>query len=218
VHQDDESQDATVSDERIERVLVALGLVSAGVFDEARARLRDLVEDRFGMIEESLRLFIDELEKARMESSAALQAMKDSKMELEQKLETIDHQQREIRELGTPLLELSDDILTLPLVGHIDTARALDMTERLLNRIVESRSRWVILDLTAINGVDTSTAEHLLRLSRTVRLLGCRCVMTGVSPSLAGTLAGLGIELDGLIPMRTLKEGLAYCRSPRRKD
>jgi rsbT co-antagonist protein RsbR len=208
----EEARELTVADERVEQVLVALGLVSAGIFDEARARLGELVEDRFGMVEESLRIFIEDVQKAHEESRAALLAVQTSKAELEQKLATIERQQQEIRELATPVLEVWDNILTLPLVGHIDAGRAIDMTERLLHRIVETRSRWVILDLTAISGVDTSTAEHLLRLSSTARFLGCRCVMTGIGPTLAGTLTGLGIPLDGFVPLRTLKEGLAYCR------
>ncbi|MBK8714384.1 MAG: STAS domain-containing protein [Deltaproteobacteria bacterium] len=116
-----------------------------------------------------------------------------------------------ISALSTPIIDVWEGVVTLPLVGVIDTQRAVEMTERLLARIVESGARAVIIDLTGVEVVDTATADHLVRLTRAAGLLGARCFVTGIGPNIARTLVGMGVDLGGVRTMRTLKEALRAC-------
>ena len=116
------------------------------------------------------------------------------KLELEQKLETIDLQRHMIRELSTPIIELWDEILTLPIVGTLDAQRSVDVTERLLQRIADSHARCVIIDVTGIDAIDIMTSNHFLRMIHAAQLLGAHCVVTGMSPDAARTMADLGVE------------------------
>jgi rsbT co-antagonist protein RsbR len=205
-----------IDEERLERVIEAVALASTGAFDEATGRFGAVEQDSFGVIEEALRVFLMELKSAREQSESAVAELKLAKLDLEQKLETIEQQQAAIRELSAPIIDVWDDVLTLPLVGLIDTRRAVDMTDKLLHRIVEVRARWVLLDLTGVSVVDSMTADHLIRLAKSVQLIGCRCIVTGVGPDIAQTLVALGVSLGDLRPMRSLKQGLKYCISATR--
>jgi rsbT co-antagonist protein RsbR len=116
-----------------------------------------------------------------------------------------------VDELSTPVLEIWDDILALPVVGIVDTQRSAHMTERLLAEVVRSRARHVIVDLTGVELIDTSTADRFLKLARSVQLLGARCVVTGIQPAVAQTLVELGIEFATLETHRNLKNALETC-------
>jgi len=111
-------------------------------------------------------------------------------------------------ELSTPVLELWDDVLALPVVGVVDTQRSVQMSERLLKEVLDRRARYVIIDLTGVDIVDTSTADRLFKLSRAVSLLGAECVMTGIQPDVAQTLIDLGVEFGNLKTQRNLKRAL----------
>jgi rsbT co-antagonist protein RsbR len=111
-------------------------------------------------------------------------------------------------DLSTPVLELWDDVLALPIVGIIDTQRSVQMSERLLKAVLERRSRYVIIDLTGVEIVDTSTADRLLKMARAVALLGAECVLTGIQPNVAQTLTELGVEFAGFKTQRNLKRAL----------
>jgi rsbT co-antagonist protein RsbR len=205
-----------IDEERLERVIEAVALASTGAFDEATGRFGAVEQDSFGVIEEALRVFLMELKTAREQSESAVAELKLAKLDLEQKLETIEQQQAAIRELSAPIIDVWDDVLTLPLVGLIDTKRAVDMTDKLLHRVVEVRAKWVLLDLTGVSVVDSMTADHLIKLAKAVQLIGCRCIVTGIGPGIAQTLVALGVSLGDLRPMRSLKQGLKYCISASR--
>lgn len=130
---------------------------------------------------------------------------------LREKLATIERQQVAIRALSTPVIEIWEDILTLPLVGVIDSERSAEMTSRLLAAIGETGARCVIVDVTGVDIVDTMTADHLIRMIRAARLLGAYCVLTGLSPDIAQTLVRIGVDLRGIRTLRSLKEGLKAC-------
>src|SRR6185369_7029580 len=91
--------------------------------------------------------------------------------ELEQKLATIEIQRAAIKELSTPIIEVWDGILCLPVVGVLDSTRSAEMTESLLVAVVEKKARCAIIDITGIQVMDTGTADHFLRMARAVRLL-----------------------------------------------
>lgn len=208
----------TISEDRLERVIEAVALASTGAFDEATTRIEGIEQDAFGVIEEALRVFLVELRVAKEQSEQAVGELQTAKLDLEQKLRTIELQRDAIRELSAPIIDMWDDILTLPLIGLIDTQRAVDMTDKLLHRLVETRAKWVIIDLTGVSVIDSMTADHLIKLAKCVRLLGGRCILTGIGPNIARTLVALGVALDDLTPMRSLKEGLKHCLAAREED
>ncbi|MEP6694809.1 MAG: STAS domain-containing protein [Chloroflexota bacterium] len=120
----------------------------------------------------------------------------------------IEEQRATINELQTPVIEVWKGILALPIVGSVDTARAQDMNERLLDRIIQTRSEIVILDITAVPVVDTAVAKHLLETVSSARLLGAEVFIVGLSSRTAMTLVHLGLDLGGVITRTTLAKGL----------
>ncbi|WP_437730781.1 STAS domain-containing protein [Sorangium sp. So ce1335] len=206
-----------VEESRMQRVINAVALASAGEIELALKHLDGVEQDSFGVVEEALRVFLSELSEAMLQSSQALTALAASKRELESQLDTIQRQERAIRELSVPIIDIWHGILTLPLVGLFDSMRAVEVTERLLARVADdSDVEWVILDLTGVTVVDTMTAQHLVKLAQAVQLLGARCILTGLGGHVAGTLVTIGVSLDELSPMRSLREGLRFCLAQRK--
>jgi len=113
--------------------------------------------------------------------------------------------------LSTPVLEIANDVLAVPVIGVVDTERSAVMSERILSEVVRTRSRFVVIDLTGVSVLDTSTADRLLKLSGAVRLLGAQCVVSGIQPAVAQTLVAIGVQLDGLVPHRDLEHALEHC-------
>jgi anti-anti-sigma regulatory factor len=128
--------------------------------------------------------------------------------ELEEKLNIINQQQEAIRELSTPIMEVWDDVLVLPVVGVVDTRRSMEIMNTLLEKIVNSQSRCIIIDITGVEIVDTKTADYLLKVVSAAQLLGARCVLTGINPAVAQTLVEIGADLSQVKTLRSLKEGL----------
>jgi len=117
--------------------------------------------------------------------------------------------QRLIEMLATPVLRVWEGILVMPLIGTIDTPRAQQIMEKLLQSIVDTESTVAILDVTGVPVVDTRVAQHLLRTIQAANMLGAQCILTGVSPYNAQTMVKLGIDLSGVISRGTLWTGLA---------
>lgn len=137
--------------------------------------------------------------------------------ELEEKLATIEQQRAAIRELSTPVIEVWEGVLCLPIVGIVDSARAAQMTDVLLQQIVDKRTRCAIVDITGIDAMDTRTVDHFVRMARAVRLLGAECVLTGVSQSIAHTVVHMGIDFRDVVTHRSLREALqAYVNAARK--
>lgn len=118
-----------------------------------------------------------------------------------------------VKELSTPVLEVWDGILALPVVGVVDSQRGAEMTERLLNELTRTRARFVLIDLTGVDILDTGTAARFVQLSRAVELLGAKCVLTGIRPAVAQALVHLDVGFGALVTMHNLKHGLHYCLS-----
>jgi rsbT co-antagonist protein RsbR len=121
---------------------------------------------------------------------------------------TIEEQRRTILELQTPVIEVWDGILALPIVGSVDTARSEEMNEALLQKIVDTGAEIVILDITAVPIVDTAVAKHLLETVTAARLLGADALIVGLSARTAMTLVHLGLDLSGVTTRTTLAKGL----------
>ncbi len=120
----------------------------------------------------------------------------------------IRQQQQDMLELSTPVVQIWDRIICLPLIGTLDSRRTQLMMERLLERIVRTRSEVAILDITGVPTVDTQVANYLIKTVTAVRLLGSTCIITGVGPSIAQTIVHLGIDLAGIITRNQLSDGI----------
>ena len=196
---------------RIERIHDLLAAISLDEFDPASDLLPVDHDDRFAALEETVNLFARQLDATVREHRETIGQLEASRGALAEQLATVERQRAAIRELSTPVVELWDDILALPVIGLLDAARADEMTSELLERIVTSRARCVIIDVTGVERIDTSTAGHFLRLIAATRLVGALCVITGIRPKIAQTMSQLGIDLSGARTLATLKEGLQAC-------
>jgi PAS domain S-box-containing protein len=115
---------------------------------------------------------------------------------------------KEILEVSTPVLQVWEGVLVAPFIGTLDTQRAQQFMECLLDRIVETNSSVALLDVTGVPAIDTRTAQHLIETITSVRLLGAQAVLTGVRPAIAQTLAHLGINLADVVTRSSLSAGL----------
>ncbi len=127
----------------------------------------------------------------------------------------IDAQRSALTELLTPLLPLADDVVAMPLNGIIDSARAQQIMESLLDGVSRYRATIAILDITGVNVVDTQVARAIIQTAQAVRMLGAEVVLTGIQPTMAQTLVHLGVDLSGIITRSTLQDGIAYALQTR---
>jgi rsbT co-antagonist protein RsbR len=139
--------------------------------------------------------------------------------------DVIARQQRTMLELSTPVVELWEGILALPLIGTLDSERTQLVMESLLTRIVETGAAIAIIDITGVPTVDTLVAQHLLKTVAAARLMGADCLISGIRPQIAQTIVHLGVELGDVTSKATLagafavalkRTGLAIVRTPQR--
>ena len=131
--------------------------------------------------------------------------------------QVIVRQQEEMLELSTPVVTLWDGIVALPLIGTLDSARTQVVMESLLQAIVQTNSRFAIIDITGVPTVDTLVAQHLLKTITAARLMGAECILSGIRPQIAQTIVHLGINLQDVITKAKLADAfkLALERSGR---
>lgn len=122
--------------------------------------------------------------------------------------EVIRRQQEEMLELSTPVVQLWEGIVALPLIGTLDSARTNVVMETLLQTIVELRSEIAIIDITGVPTVDTLVAQHLLKTVAASRLMGADCIISGIRPQIAQTMVHLQIDLSSVTTKATLSEAL----------
>lgn len=111
-------------------------------------------------------------------------------------------------ELSTPVVKLWDGIISLPLVGTLDSARTQVVMEKLLQALVDTGSEHAIIDITGVPAVDTQVAQHLLKTVQAARLLGAECIISGIRPQIAQTVVALGIEFGDISTKASLSEAL----------
>lgn len=160
-----------------------------------------------GSISGAIAVFRDVTDKKALEDDLAARNSELAESEQE-KTQLIERLRAAVEELQTPVLELWEDVLALPVVGVVDSQRSAEMTERLLAETARSQARFVIVDLTGVELVDTATADRLLKLVQSVELLGARCFITGIQPAVAQTIVELGVEFGKLKALRNLKHAL----------
>jgi rsbT co-antagonist protein RsbR len=124
--------------------------------------------------------------------------------------EVIIRQQQEMMELSTPVVQLWDRIVALPLIGTLDSGRTQTVMETLLQRIVETGAEIAIIDITGVPTVDTLTAQHLIKTVTATRLMGAECVISGIRPQIAQTIVHLGVDLADVATKSSLASAFQW--------
>jgi rsbT co-antagonist protein RsbR len=123
--------------------------------------------------------------------------------------ELIQRQQREMMELSTPVVQLWENILALPLIGTLDSERTQIVMESLLQKIVETGASIAIIDITGVPTVDTLVAQHLLKTVAAARLMGADCIISGIRPQIAQTIVHLGVNLSDVTTKASLADAFS---------
>lgn len=123
-------------------------------------------------------------------------------------IETLGRHQAAIRELSTPVIKVHDQILLLPIVGAIDSDRAQQIMEAVLLRVIAEKARAFIIDIAGVPVVDTRVADHLLKTTAAVRLVGGKVILTGISAQVARTIVQLGVDISSMYTVAELSEGI----------
>ncbi|WP_369373003.1 STAS domain-containing protein [Streptomyces sp. cg36] len=124
--------------------------------------------------------------------------------------ELIERQRQQLLEVATPVIQLWESVVAVPLIGTLDSARSQVVMENLLDAIVAQRARYAILDITGVPTVDSLVAQHLMKTVAAARLMGAECLVSGIRPAIAQTIVHLGIDLGTVVTHATLADALAY--------
>ena len=124
--------------------------------------------------------------------------------------QVISDQAAQLLELSTPVVKMWEGILGVPLVGTLDSARTQVVMETMLQMLADTGSRFAVIDITGVAAVDTQVAQHLLKTAMAARLMGAECIISGIRPQIAYTIAALGIEFGDIVTKATLADALAH--------
>ena len=127
---------------------------------------------------------------------------------LKEKERTIEAQQEELKHTSTPITEIWDGVLTLPIIGTLDSSRTMIVMENLLSRIEKDRAKVVVLDVTGVMTIDSQVSHHLIQMIRAIGLMGAKAILTGIRPEIARAITSLNIDLSSVNTRSTLSEGL----------
>lgn len=192
----------SISKERIEQVVDVLAKAACKEYQHRIEVPADALDDEFLQIEVGMNVVLEDLEKAEDARQKYVQ-------EIERKNQEIaDRAAMALRELSTPIISVWDGVLTLPVIGMVDTVRGAEMMEQLLARVASDQAEYVVIDITGVSVVDTRTADSFIRMSEAVRLIGAQCFLTGISPAIAQTIAQLGIDTSRIRTLRRLSDAL----------
>ncbi len=193
---------------RVGTLKTAVQQVAAG----ERATVEVTAEDELGILAQTFNAMAVDL-------AAQREAQQRWNQELEQQVaartgelqEAFQHQQRlveTIRDMSTPVIPVLEGVLVMPLIGMLDTERMNQAQTALLQEIEQQRAHTLILDITGIPIVDTDVAQHFITIAQQARLLGAECTMVGISPEVAQTLVGLGVDLNGIRTLSDLRTAI----------
>lgn len=192
----------SISPERIERVVDVMAKAACKEYHHRVEVPPDAPDDPFLQVEVGMNVMLEDLQ-------AAEAARKQHLAEIERKNQEIaDRAALALRELSTPIISVWDGVLTLPVIGMVDTVRGAEMMEQLLARVAQDQAEYVVIDITGVSVVDTRTADNFIRMSEAVRLVGAQCFLTGISPAIAQTIAQLGIDTSRIRTLRRLSDAL----------
>ncbi|PRP94444.1 STAS domain-containing protein [Enhygromyxa salina] len=190
---------------RIERILRSLIAAAEGNY-EVRVPLDD-VEDEFLEVEVGVNFLLEELVLRRTENQTQHEALVARGEQLAVKSAAL------VAALSTPIITVWPGVLALPLIGPIDNERASNISATLLARVSSERATHVILDLTGVEKVSTATLSSLLRLVRSLRLIGTACLITGISAEAARQIVGLGVDPTQFKTLGRVSDALALVLS-----
>lgn len=123
-------------------------------------------------------------------------------------MEALKRHQAAIRELSTPVIRVHERVLLLPIVGTVDSARAHQIMETVLTRVTEDQAKVLILDIAGVPVVDTKVADHILKTTAAVKLVGARTILTGISAQVARTIVQLGVDISTMDTQARLSDGI----------
>jgi anti-anti-sigma factor len=144
-------------------------------------------------------------------SLSDLTARKRTEEVLREQLEIIQTQRDAIRALSTPVIEVWEGVLTVPVLGVLDAARAAEMMMAVLKEVVERRCRHVIIDLTGVDSVDETTATQVIKLVGAVEMIGSKGIVVGIQPSVARAMVSIGADLSRITTLANLRQALVLC-------
>lgn len=170
----------------------AIALENAQLFEQAKQTA------------EELRISYERLQQETQER----QIVEEQRARLQE--EIIYAQKSALAELSTPLIPITEQIVIMPLIGTIDSQRAEQVMDTLLNGTVNLRAKVVIIDITGVPVVDTAVASSLLQSAHAIRLLGAQTFISGIRPEVAQTLVGLGVDMSSIVTQGTLQSSIAY--------
>ena len=127
---------------------------------------------------------------------------------LEEKEHALHVQEEALRETATPITEIWDGVLTLPIIGTLDSSRTMLVMEALLNRIAKDHARAVVMDLTGVKNIDSQVSHHLIQIVHAIQLMGSNAIITGIQPEIARALVSLNIDLANITTRASLSDGL----------
>lgn len=189
------------SSRRLETAIAALAVATSGDLS-VRLQAREdgpsvLLELEFGInaLLQELHLAVQEREQQREQLH-------------QQALQIIEQQRSLLAVLSTPAIVVWPQVLVLPILGDLEPERAAEMTETLLAKVVSQRATHVILDLTGATHADRQIVQALMRMAQSIRLLGCRCLMTGIPPALAVAFIKLELNMSEVPALPSLAEAL----------
>ncbi|HEY0137767.1 MAG TPA: STAS domain-containing protein, partial [Nannocystis sp.] len=194
----------------------------AGAFTPQRIAVLDLLLAQAAISLEVTTLYAD-LDRENRERRVIEQGLRESEDRLRQlvdstqrQLEIIASQREAIRRLSTPIIQVWQGVVMMPLFGSIDHGQAIQMQETLLEAIVRIRVRSAIIDLTGVDIIDTTTAQHIIGLVQAVQMLGARAIIVGIRPDVAQSIVALGVDLAGIVTLSNVHEALLLCmQAPR---
>ncbi len=189
-----------------------LRLMAAAAADVSEGRLDRKVavtsDDAIGALERAFNEMVARLRDQRI-------ALEQKNVELEQNLATQERLFATVKQLSTPIIPVADDVLVLPLIGHVDPQRASDITHELLKGIAELRARVAILDMTGIAALDELVIHALLQAARAAELLGAKVMLVGISPAMARVIVERDVDLGSVKTFRDLRSAIeATSRRP----
>lgn len=121
---------------------------------------------------------------------------------------TIENQSILISQMELPILDISDNVTLIPLVGMLDSLKSQRLMENILYSIKDRATTTVIIDIGGILVVDSAVAAHLIKITKATKLMGCTTILSGIAPDVAQTIVNLGINLDGINTTSTLQDAL----------
>jgi rsbT co-antagonist protein RsbR len=127
---------------------------------------------------------------------------------LEERERTLQAQQAELRETATPITEIWDGVLTLPIIGTLDSSRTMLVMEALLKRVAKDHAKAVVMDLTGVKSIDSQVSHHLVQMVHAVQLMGSDAIITGIRPEIARALVSLNIDLTNITTRASMSDGL----------